>query len=155
MASEEFHEEFKDEEDAIWAWTKEWYGFTESGMAWLEKKGFKWEKICCEPGDLLIWDSRLPHYNLSPKKETPRFCVYTCYMPVKDCTPEDLEKKGKAFNELRGTTHWPNALQTIQLPVLRHGQPCPYNRSTPASGIPKLSERGYQLTGIPYIKSTA
>lgn len=95
--SEEFHEEFKDEEDFVWAWTKEWYGFTEAGMKWLENRGFKWEKICAGPGDLLIWDSRLPHYNLSPTKETPRFCLYTCYMPAKDATKEDLEKKKAAF----------------------------------------------------------
>jgi hypothetical protein len=66
-------------------------------MQWLEQRGFKWEKICAGPGDLIIWDSRLPHYNLSPTRETPRFCVYTCYMPVKDCTQEDLVKKREAF----------------------------------------------------------
>jgi hypothetical protein len=97
QVSEEFHEEFKDEKDPVWAWTKEWYGFTDAGMKWLENRGFKWEKICAGPGDLLIWDSRLPHYNLSPTKETPRFCLYTCYMPVKDATKEDLEKKKAAF----------------------------------------------------------
>jgi hypothetical protein len=52
--SEEFHEEFKDEKDRIWAWTPEWYGFTDAGMKWLEGKGMKWEKICAEPGDLLL-----------------------------------------------------------------------------------------------------
>jgi hypothetical protein len=97
MVSEEFHKEFRDEEDPVWAWTKEWYGFTSQGMQWLDHRGFKWEKICAGPGDLIIWDSRLPHYNLSPTKQTPRFCVYTCYMPVKDVTQEDLVKKKEAF----------------------------------------------------------
>ncbi|PVI05798.1 hypothetical protein DM02DRAFT_684233 [Periconia macrospinosa] len=153
LVSEEFHEEFKNEEDPVWAWTKEWYGFTSQGMNWLENRGFKWEKICAGPGDLIVWDSRLPHYNLSPTKETPRFCVYTCYMPVKDCSQEDLVKKKDAFYEFRGTSHWPNALQINALPVLRNGQPDPHNRVKPASGAPKLSERGFQLTGIPYIKA--
>jgi hypothetical protein len=66
-------------------------------MKWLEKRGFTWEKICAGPGDLIIWDSRLPHYNLSPTQETPRFCVYTCYMPVKDVSQDDLVKKKEAF----------------------------------------------------------
>ncbi|KAI8272769.1 hypothetical protein K4K60_011845 [Colletotrichum sp. SAR11_57] len=72
--SEEFHEAFKDEKDKIWAWTKEWYGFTDAGMKWLEERGCVWEKIDAEPGDLLLWDSRTPHYNLSPEGERPRFC---------------------------------------------------------------------------------
>lgn len=74
LLSEEFHEEFKDEK-RIWAWsvlviligieandfnrTPEWYGYTEAGMKWLEEKGLKWEKICAEPGDLLLCKS--PH----------------------------------------------------------------------------------------------
>jgi hypothetical protein len=95
--SEEFHEEFKDEPNPVWAWTKEWYGFTKEGMKWLEQRGFKWEKICAEPGDLIVWDSRTPHYNLSPVAETPRFCVYVCYMPVKDASEEDLRRKKEAF----------------------------------------------------------
>lgn len=97
LVSEEFHEEFKNEKDPVWAWTKEWYGFTDTGMKWLEDRGFKWEKICAEPGDLIVWDSRTPHYNLSPTGERPRFCVYTCYMPVKDASKEDLRRKKEAF----------------------------------------------------------
>lgn len=97
-ASEEFHEEFRNEKDPIWAWTKEWYGFTNDGMKWLENRGYKWEKICAGPGDLIVWDSRLPHYNLSPTEKTPRFCIYTCFMPVKDVSQEDLVKKRDAFN---------------------------------------------------------
>lgn len=51
--SEEYHEAFKDEEP-VWAWTNEWYGYRDTGIAWLEAKGFKFEKLCAEPGDLFI-----------------------------------------------------------------------------------------------------
>ncbi|KAH8900667.1 hypothetical protein GQ53DRAFT_835611 [Thozetella sp. PMI_491] len=150
--SEEFHREFKDEPNKIWAWTKEWYGFTKEGLAWLEKKGCPWIKINAEPGDLLLWDSRLPHYNLSPKGEQPRFCIYTCYMPAADATQEDLERKKIALENTIGTTHWPNALNLVELPVNRDGKPCPYNTRKPRKPV-ELSERGFFLTGIPYLQA--
>ena len=148
--SEEFHEAFKNEEDRIWAWTKEWYGFTGKGMEWLKEKGCEWVKINAEPGDLLVWDSRTPHYNLSPEGTSPRFCAYTCYMPVADATQEDLIRKKAAFENLQSTTHWPNAMHVGGIPILRDGKPCPYNTGKPREA-PKLTNRGFQLTGIPYM----
>ncbi|CAI6101224.1 hypothetical protein V2G26_000264 [Clonostachys chloroleuca] len=152
--SEEFHEEFKDEPDKIWAWTKEWYGFTERGMKWLENKGCKWEKLNAEPGDLLVWDSRCPHYNLSPTGDAPRFCIYTCYMPATDASEEELERKKSAFYETKSTTHWPNALNVGGVPIKRGGKNCPYNDWKPRKPV-ELSERGFKLTGIPYIKAVS
>jgi len=105
LLSEEFHAEFKDEPNKIWSWTKEWYGFTEKGMAWLEKKGYKWVKVNAEPGDLIMWDSRTPHYNLSPEGTTPRLATYTCYMPVAEASQEDLIRKKTAFDNTQSTTH--------------------------------------------------
>ncbi|KAH6967587.1 hypothetical protein BKA56DRAFT_530187 [Ilyonectria sp. MPI-CAGE-AT-0026] len=151
LLSEEFHEEFKNEEDKIWAWTKEWYGFTDQGMEWLKKKGCEWIKVNAEPGDLLLWDSRTPHYNLSPQGETPRFCAYTCYMPVADATREDLLRKKTAFENMQSTTHWPNAMHVGGPPVLRNGEPCPYNTGKPRQR-PVLQTRGFELTGIPYVQ---
>jgi hypothetical protein len=54
LLSDEFHKDMADE-PRIPAWTPEWFGFTENGMKWLEKKGLKWVKVCAEPGDLLLW----------------------------------------------------------------------------------------------------
>ncbi|KAL2851668.1 hypothetical protein BJX68DRAFT_254690 [Aspergillus pseudodeflectus] len=153
LLSEEFHEVFKDEE-RIWSWTKEWYGFTDAGLAWLKEKGCEWIKLTAEPGDLLLWDSRTPHYNLSSKSSQPRFAVYTCYMPVEDATEEQLLTKKKAFEETKMTTHWPNAMHVVDLPVYRNGEPDPYNRKSPRQPV-QLSERGFKLTGIPYLKQAA
>ncbi|UPL00743.1 hypothetical protein LCI18_011677 [Fusarium solani-melongenae] len=152
MLSEEFHEAFKNEPDKIWAWTNEWYGFTDTGLEWLKQKGCEWIKINAEPGDLLLWDSRTPHYNVSPEGEVPRFCTYTCYMPVAEATQEDLVRKKAAFDNLQSTTHWPNAMHVGGIPVLRDGKPCPYNTGKPREA-PVLSERGFQMTGIPYIRA--
>ena len=148
--SEEFHAEFKNEPNKVWSWTTEWYGFTEQGMAWLKEKGCEWEKVNAEPGDLILWDSRTPHYNLSAEGTSPRIATYTCYMPVVDATQEDLIRKKAALLETKSTTHWPNALHVGGIPVLRNGEPCPYNDGKPRKPV-QLSERGWQLAGVPYI----
>jgi ectoine hydroxylase-related dioxygenase (phytanoyl-CoA dioxygenase family) len=94
--SEEFHKDMKDEE-RIPAWTKEWYGFTEKGMEWLKDHGAEWIKVEAEPGDLLLWDSRTPHYNVPAKEKQDRLAIYTCFMPVSDASQADLIRKKDAF----------------------------------------------------------
>ncbi|KAJ5128232.1 hypothetical protein N7526_006398 [Penicillium atrosanguineum] len=146
LLSEQFHKEMADEE-RIPAWTPEWYGFTERG----QKPRMHLEKVCAEPGDLLLWDSRTPHYNLSPKNDQPRFAVYTCFMPVADASQDDLLRKKDAFDRRVGTTHWPNAKHTGSNVAQRDGKEDPHNRAVPVND-PVLSERAFKLTGIPYIK---
>ncbi|KAL4968217.1 uncharacterized protein BDV14DRAFT_197000 [Aspergillus stella-maris] len=153
LLSDAFHHDMKDE-PRIPAWTPEWYGFTENGMKWLSDHGCEWVKVCAEPGDLLLWDSRTPHYNLSPKGETPRFAIYTCYMPVGDASQDDLERKKEAFEGWLGTTHWPNAKHTGSNVAKRDKRDCPHNRFKPVTE-PALGERAFKLTGIPYLKSQA
>ncbi|KAL4807496.1 hypothetical protein BDV18DRAFT_102698 [Aspergillus unguis] len=155
LLSEEFHDAMRAQnEERIPAWNPEWYGFTENGMKWLADHGCEWIKICAEPGDLLLWDSRTPHYNLSPKGDTPRFCVYTCYMPVAGASREDLIAKKNAFDNWLGTSHWPNAKYTGTNVAKRDGVECPYNRFKPVNE-PVLDERAFKLTGIPYLKAEA
>ncbi|KAK7717167.1 hypothetical protein SLS57_006311 [Botryosphaeria dothidea] len=155
--SEEYHEVMRAEgEERIPAWTSEWYGFKERGMKWLEEKGCKWEKLCAEPGDLLLWDSRTPHYNLSPAETStqPRFAIYTCYMPVAEATQEDLRRKREAFEKRVGTTHWPNAKHVGSNVAQRDGKDDPHNRFKPVNE-PVLEERGLKLIGLPYIQEIA
>lgn len=94
--SAQFHAEMAHEE-RIPAWTPEWFGFTDAGMKWLADHGLKWEKVCAEPGDLIVWDSRTPHYNVAPTGGVDRLAVYTCYMPVAEVEKEDLVRKKGAF----------------------------------------------------------
>ncbi|KAJ5122208.1 hypothetical protein N7448_003340 [Penicillium atrosanguineum] len=150
LLSDDFHRDFVDE-PRIPAWTTEWFGYTEAGMKWLADHGCKWVKVDAEPGDLILWDSRAPHYNLSPTSDQARFCIYTCYMPVSSATKEDLERKKNAFNTWRLTSHWPNAKDFAPLIAKRDGEDCPRNRSEPVNK-PVLNERAFKLTGIPYIK---
>ncbi|KAL4812252.1 hypothetical protein BDW67DRAFT_178878 [Aspergillus spinulosporus] len=151
--SEQFHREMANE-PRIPAWTPEWFGFTENGMKWLADHGLEWVKVCVEPGDLIIWDSRVPHYNLPPSGKNDRLAVYTCYMPVAEASQEDLVRKKKAFEARLGTTHWPNAVHVGTNVAMRDGKPCPKSRERPVQE-PILNERTFKLTGIPYIKQQA
>ncbi|CAK7216892.1 hypothetical protein SEUCBS140593_003018 [Sporothrix eucalyptigena] len=154
LLSEEFHDAFRNEPNRIWAWTKEWYGFTNEGMQWLKDKGCEWVKVNAGPGDLILWDSRTPHYNLSPVGNKPRFCTYTCYMPVAEATEGELLKKKAAFDERQSTTHWPNAMHVGGPPVLRQGKRCPYDTPERRTKVAvELTEVGHRLTGIPYIQA--
>lgn len=96
LLSEQFHKDMAAEE-RIPAWTPEWYGYTEAGMKWLEKAGLEWVKVEARPGDLIVWDSRTPHYNVPAKEQQDRLAIYTCFMPVADVTQEDLIRKKEAF----------------------------------------------------------
>lgn len=85
------------DEPRIPAWTPEWFGFTDNGMKWLADQGLQWIKVCADPGDLIVWDSRIPHYNVPTQTQQDRFAIYTCFMPVRDASQEDLERKKEAF----------------------------------------------------------
>lgn len=76
-------------------------------------------------------------------------------MPVHAAEQQHLELRKKAFEEFKGTTHWPIVVNLHGLPVLRNGEPDPLNTGRPRSGVPQLSERGMKLTGIPYITAAA
>lgn len=75
-------------------------------------------------------------------------------MPVADATKEQLQVKKKAFYNTKMTTHWPNAAHVVDIPVLRNGEPDPHNRASPRQP-PQLTERGFKLTGIPYLEQMA
>ncbi|KAK8070560.1 hypothetical protein PG997_010763 [Apiospora hydei] len=160
LLSEQFHREFAaHEKDPVFRWTTEWYGFSDAGLKWLEDQRdgqgrCEWVKIECEPGDLLVWDSRTPHYNLSPSGDRARFATYTCYMPAADASQADLVRKKAAFEQTLGTTHWPNAVHVRDhnTPLKRQdGTTCPYSADNSPRRPVRLTERGFKLTGIPYI----
>ncbi|KAK3072343.1 hypothetical protein LTR53_006993 [Teratosphaeriaceae sp. CCFEE 6253] len=72
-------------------------------------------------------------------------------MPVADASQNNLLEKKDAFDRWVGTTHWPNAKHTGSNAAKRDGEGDPHNRLEPVNK-PRLSERAYKLTGIPYIR---
>jgi len=73
--------------------------------------------VCCEPGDLVLWDSRTVHAN-APAPETPsapadkllRAVGYICMTP-KSFAPDDvLIGRRSAYEHRFSTSHWPHKL---------------------------------------------
>ncbi|OAA63402.1 Phytanoyl-CoA dioxygenase [Niveomyces insectorum RCEF 264] len=79
----------------------------EEMVAWLESKGCKWVKVCAEPGDLLLWDSRTIHYGTPPRSTNPRFAAYVCYKPVTRVPDQTVLRS--CFDEKVSSTHDPAA----------------------------------------------
>ncbi|KAK8078862.1 hypothetical protein PG994_002669 [Apiospora phragmitis] len=135
--SEQFHCDMADEEA---------HPGLDAGV-YLADAGLEWVKPSADPGDLIVWDSRTPHYNVPTKTQQDRLAIYTCYMPV----ARDLLRKKDAYERRVGTTHWPNARHTGWNEAKRDGKPDHVVRTRPLNDA-VLSERVFKLTGIPYIK---
>lgn len=73
--------------------------------------------VCCEAGDLVIWDSRTTHCN-SPGKESEahkqdpssllRVCAYVCMTPRCWASDDVLQARRLGFIHNESTTHWPH-----------------------------------------------
>lgn len=158
------------------------YLFKETGLKWLQDRGYEWVKVNAGPGDLILCaslfsrasdasrstkltcspsscagDSRVPHYNAAPKGDMVRFVVYTCMAPVSTATQEELAQKQWLFDNMKGHSHWPQGFQPFVEQFVapkRNGELDPLNTWAPRQK-PVLSERAFKLTGIPYLESAA
>lgn len=137
----------------------DWFGFEKDEVKWFEDRGCEVIKVCAEPGDLIVWDSRtirksLPHtfslclrgyvrihkksahsgadWNKLPDSQNLRAVMYICYTPASFATSADREKKIDYYNKKLGTTHWPHANIFHQEDKhLRLGKPDSYSRDSP------------------------
>jgi hypothetical protein len=105
--------------------------------------------VHCPRGSLVLWDSRTMHAGQEPLKERPqpnfRMVSYVCYVPRSRATPKQLEKKKKALQDLRATSHWPERVK------LFGKQPRTYGAALPPvtlPGPPVLNELGKKLAGF-------
>jgi hypothetical protein len=116
---------------------------------------YKIEKKCpelcikCPSGSMVFWDSRTIHAGQEPLHERPiqniRCVAYICYTPRKMASGKALEKKRKAFNNLRTTSHWPHK------PTLFSKLPRTYgNKLQKITNVesPVTSEIGKKLAGF-------
>ncbi|PYI21809.1 hypothetical protein BO99DRAFT_400481 [Aspergillus violaceofuscus CBS 115571] len=79
----------------------------EDMCSWLESKGCKWVKVCAQPGDLLLWDSRTIHYGAPPSSTNDRFAAYVCYKPASVVADEVKQQRLEAFASRANITHDP------------------------------------------------
>ncbi|KAK7560345.1 hypothetical protein IWX92DRAFT_318975 [Phyllosticta citricarpa] len=144
-------EEFFDTHVAQADWTRrDLYLFSEAELAWFEARGAKPHKICAEPGDLLVWDSRTVHWGAEPEPEsdTIRTVIYASYAPAAWASEEALREKAKIWRHWGGTTHWPhdNVVFRDTRARLPDGSLDPRNRSEPREK-PDISDRLLKLAG--------
>ena len=53
----------------------DWFGFEEDEVKWFADRGCETVKVCTEPGDLIIWDSRTVHFNCVPDSNQLRSAI--------------------------------------------------------------------------------
>jgi len=98
---DEFCAEHYDEMD-----TADWHKLTPLQISWFEQRGCKSVKVCCDEGDVVLWDSRTVHHAVFPTEDVVRTCVYVSMMPRALATTKDLANKRKALEQIRATSHW-------------------------------------------------
>jgi hypothetical protein len=121
-------------------------------------------KICLEPGDAVVWDSRTVHWGSKPELENAlRFAQYICMTPASLTSKRVLNKRIKLFKALETTSHCPfdptrfkpepgvdKKDKNREAKVKRFAAMMKIANERPP---PKLSKRGLQLVGIePYEK---
>lgn len=146
--SNDYHKEFQERFKTT---VKDnWYKLNEDEKKfYVEEKNCLPKRIKCPKGSLVLWDSRTIHCGSEALKtrKTPNFrnVAYVCYAPRSQCEPKKLEKKIKAFEEMRMTSHWPcNATLFPKMPRT-YGGPIYDVKQLPN---PILSELGMRLAGF-------
>lgn len=89
------------------------YNFTAGDAGWYRARGCGEVKVCAGEGDLILWDSRLVHWNASPVGERVRFAAYVCYCPRALMDEAGLARKLEVFRARKSTTHWPVSLSAM------------------------------------------
>lgn len=142
----EFAERFHKEKE-----NKNWYKLENQDQHdfYMKEKGCEACLIQCPAGSMVLWDSRTIHCGQEPSKtrDTPQFrnVAYICMTPRSRCSRANIEKKKKAFNEMRMTSHWPHK------PTLFGKVPQTYGRPLPTIcdiNNPILTELGRKLAGF-------
>ncbi|XRM43903.1 hypothetical protein ABZX51_007057 [Aspergillus tubingensis] len=114
---------------------------------WLEARGGKWTKVCAEPGDLLLWDSRTIHYGAAPSSVNDRFAAYVCYKPAAAISEEAKRVRLQAFEAKQNTTHDPADFRVREyLPPADH--PTYEAALKRPLQSPVLSKRARELIGL-------
>ncbi len=144
--SNNYHKKFSDDH-AITHYS-DWYKLSELEEKYYRDLGCTPKRITCPKGSMVFWDSRTIHYGAESisgrKRENLRAVVYLCYMPRLMCSQINLEKKRKAYNELRTTNHYPCNPKLFPL------KPRTYGKKIEVTNIeqPQLNALGLKLAGF-------
>jgi hypothetical protein len=129
--------------------TDDWYKLKINEKKFYTDRGCNEFAVKAGIGSIVLWDSRTIHQGKEPEKtreqENFRIAVYVCMLPRNTSNNKYLEKKRKAFNELRLTSHWPNK------PKLFPKSPRTYGGDIPEFNEihqPQLNAIGRRLAGF-------
>jgi ectoine hydroxylase-related dioxygenase (phytanoyl-CoA dioxygenase family) len=147
-----YNDEFFDTQTDKSTWKKrDVYKFSREQLEWFKAKGCKPLKVCSEPGDLILWDSRTVHYGSEPTELSSqiRTVIYAAFTPARLASEEALEMKRKIFSTWGGTTHWPHDNIHIRenRTLLADGTRDPKDRDQPLE-LPELSDKLLKLAGV-------
>ncbi|KAL3442505.1 hypothetical protein BJX65DRAFT_321509 [Aspergillus insuetus] len=125
----------------------DFYPFQDEDLKWYGEQGCRIIKVCAEPGDLVLWDSRQMHYAVYPETDTIRTVIYTCYTPASWISEEDREKKKEIFNKWEATTHWPHINIHSHGKHMIHGKLDRLEREEPLEK-PEITKKLERLAGL-------
>lgn len=126
-----------------------WYKLDEDEIKfYTEDKKCLPKRIKCPKGSLVLWDSRTIHCGSEALKtrKIPNFrnVTYVCYEPRSHCDDKKIQKKIKAFEEMRMTSHWPCNVTLFPKMPRTYGGEIYEVSELPA---PTLTELGKKLVG--------
>ena len=83
----------------------DWYKFSAEEAARYRSRAVK---VCGEPGDMMLWDSRTFHCNTVPERQDAiRACAYVCMLPRQRVGAAIRQKRRAAWEGLRTSSHHP------------------------------------------------
>ena len=145
--SNKYHNEFKDKYNITDK--KNWYKLNKEQQKFYKEKGCEIKYIKCPKGSLVLWDSRTIHCGSEAFKSRNvsnfRSIIYLCYMPRKLCSKKNLEKKQKAFNDKRTTSHYPCEIKLFAKTPQTYGGEI---QEITIIETPNLNDLGKKLVGF-------
>ena len=146
--SNNYHDEFREKFGITDR--SDWFRLEkEEQKAFYDEKGCIDKKIHCPAGSMVFWDSRTIHCGTEPMKKREnknlRNVAYICMTPRDRASNAMINKKRKAFKDLRMTSHWPHKPKLFPKNPRTYGNPLPNITQVKE---PKLTELGYRLAGF-------
>ena len=145
--SHNFHEYFNDTNKP--ESNGDWYKLNADETQFYLDRGCNKYAVKAPIGSLVLWDSRLIHQGKEAEKsrDKPNFRMipYICMLPREMATEKALQKKRKAYEDLRVTNHWPNEPKLFPKVPRTYGGVIPeFNKIHP----PVLNDVGRRLAGF-------
>lgn len=133
---------------------EDFHPFQEKDLDWYRSHGCELIKVCAEPGDLILWDSRQMHWAQFGESDLIRTIAYVTYTPAKWMSEKDRLVKKDLFENYETTTHWPhtNLFSHGKAKVEIDGQEVvdPLERNEPIT-LPIKTDKLLKLAGaLPY-----